>query len=141
MVFSGIYSGKDQENLVHFFSFKPPQQVIWHVTVNNFYIILQTKDGWLIYLFVIYPIIPYYISNRPGVAGAVLQSPLVTSLIIHWLKWVSQNIFQIHSIPHYVSGVRYHLSGVTCHVSPVTYHMSPVTCQTFSSYPFFFIKN
>ena len=80
--------------------------------------------------------------NRPGVAGAVIQSPL--SLI----KWVSNPLVQI-SFKHYHSQtwrarelkfwesvhpticVKCHVSCVMCHVSPVTCHVSAVTCIIF----------
>ena len=78
----------------------------------------------------------YRVFKRPGVAGAVLQSPPS-------FNWVSNPSVQISSKhcqsqtgkarqlkffenvhPRYVSCVLCHVSCVTCHVSPVTCHMS-----------------
>ena len=75
------------------------------------------------------------IINRPGVAGAVLKSPLSlidllvepsfslnifqTLLIPNQKSWNFERMF----IPHYVSCVMCHMSHVTCHLLQVTYHM------------------
>ena len=89
-----------------------------------------------------------YIFNRPGVAGAVLQSPL---LLIRWVgnsSYVKISSKHLHfqtvrarelkllekvHLPQrfecYVSHVTCHMSRVTCHVSHVMCHMSFVTCQ------------
>ena len=96
--------------------------------------------------------------NRPGVAGAVLQTAL---WFIKWVsEWVSQpfppdiqNIiaskpleleswyFDRMFTPHHVSCVTCHMSHVTCHVSPVTCHLSPVTCKkNHIFFDFFFNK-
>ena len=82
----------------------------------------------------------YFIFNRPGVAGAVLQT--ASSLI----KWVSQSSFSSRYSQHHDSQtvrarelkfwenvhptpcVMCHLSHVTCHISPVTCHLSPAKC-------------
>ena len=81
------------------------------------------------------------IINRPGVAGAVVQTAL------SFIKWLSepfppdiQNIiaskpleleswnFDRMFTPYHVSCVMCHVSRVTCHMAPVTCHLSPVTC-------------
>ena len=56
----------------------------------------------------------WHLINRPGVAGAVIQSPLS---FINWLiQWsFSSNIFQTLPITNR------HLSRVTCHLSRVTF--------------------
>ena len=88
--------------------------------------------------------------NRPGAAGAVLQTPLS---LINWLiesSFVEISSEHLHSktvragklkfgekvlLPHlscvtcHMSRVMCHMSGVTCHMSGVTCHMSCVTCH------------
>ena len=102
---------------------------------------INTKEIHKIYIFI----------NRPGVDGAVLQTP--PWLINSFIEWfLSQNIFYTISntkpeeleswnferifIPHYVSCVMLHMSCVTCHLSCVKCHVSPVTCPNI--YIFFF---
>ena len=97
----------------------------------------------------------YYIINRPGVAGAVLQSPL---LLIHsFNNWFSdpfppnlQNIrtpkpeelgswnFERMFTPHHL-WIVCQVSGVTCQVSHVRCHMSGV--KFFSSYFLFLFSS
>ena len=90
------------------------------------------------------------ISNRPGIAGDVLQSPssLINSLINSLLDPLVQisskhcqsqtgrarelKFFKRMFIPHLASHVSCQLSRVTCHMSPATCHLSPVTCQKIS---------
>ena len=91
------------------------------------------------------------IFNKPGEAGAVLQTPL--SFIHSLTQLVSQsvilceNIFKTPLIPNresygaeilregspsptcHVSCVTCHMSHVMCHMSRVTCHVSPVTCH------------
>ena len=80
--------------------------------------------------------------NRPGVAGAVLQTPLS---LIKWLSHssFSLNIFQPLSIPNrkFWQNVHptCHVSSVMCHVSPVTCHPSHVTCHLSHEKMFFFL--
>ena len=85
--------------------------------------------------------------NRPGVAGAVLQSP---PLLTDWLIDSSfipktirarelkfwENVHPTPCVMCHLSPVTCYLSHVICHVSPVmcylshvTCHVSPVTCQ------------
>ena len=75
-----------------------------------------------------------YIFNRPGVVGAVLQTPL--SLI----QRVSQLAFSSKSSKYHKSqtvggrGLKFWKKihppqHITCHVSHVTCHVSPVTCH------------
>ena len=96
--------------------------------------------------------LPGRLFNRPGVAGAVLQT--TSSLIYSDSQWVSQSAFSSKSSRYHKSQtirarelkfsenvhppqhVIYHVSRVKCHVSRVTCHMSCVTCHM--SYFFFF---
>ena len=94
------------------------------------------------------------IFNRPGVAGAVLQSP---PSLIHWPShpfppnlqdiindkplelgsWNFERMFTTHNMSH----VTCHMSCVTCHVSHVMCNMSHVTCHVshyYYYYNFFF---
>ena len=79
--------------------------------------------------------------NRPGVAGAVLQS---RPLFIHWVilkfKYLLNTVnpkpkdlrswnFERMFFPHYVSFVTCHVSHVRCHVPPVWCHVPPVGCH------------
>ena len=92
--------------------------------------------------------------NRPGVAGAVLQSPpLLTDSFIDWsfsplifetlsIKTESarklnfwENVHPTLSVMCYVSPVTCHMSPVTCHLSYITCHLSTVICPIF----FFFL--
>ena len=82
--------------------------------------------------------------NRPGVAGAVLQTP--SSLINWFIHSVSQWSFPSKSSKHHISQkkltqcslpVMCQMSHVTCHVSHVTCHMSHVT-RDMSHFFFFF---
>ena len=69
--------------------------------------------------------------NRPGVAGAVLQTALSLSKVRYGLwKYIQNNVspkpeeleswsFERMFIPHYVSCVTCHESHVTCHLSHV----------------------
>ena len=83
--------------------------------------------------------------NRPGVAGAVLQTPspiiqsvsqsvnlflpILSYLIIICKAWELGNWnFERMFTPHNMSHVMYHMSHVMCHVSHVTYHMSCFFC-------------
>ena len=95
-----------------------------------------------------------YVFNRPGVAGAVLQSP---SWFIIWLiHWATDPLIKIFS--NYSQSqtgrarelkcwenvrptlcVMCNASRVLCHVSPVTCHMSCVICHIFF-YSFFCYK-
>ena len=96
----------------------------------------------------------HQVINRPGVAGAVLQSPLllINSLIKsafsskpskhHYTQTVRarelnfwENVhpppsvtFQVSCVTCQVSCVRCHVSGITCQVSGVRCPMSVVTC-------------
>ena len=84
------------------------------------------------------------IFNRPGVAGAVLQTPL--SLI--WSSFSSrssnhfpaqtkrarelkfwENVYPPPNVTCHVSHVICHMSCVTCHMARVTCHVSCVTCH------------
>ena len=74
------------------------------------------------------------IINRPGVAGAVLQTTLS---LINWVI-LCGNIFHTLPLPNrkslscvtcHVSHVVCHISCVTCHVSHVMCHISCVTCH------------
>ena len=87
------------------------------------------------------------IINRPGVAGTVLQTPLVLSnSVTHWsissksskclhsqpVRAREQTFWEnVHPPPH----VTYHMSHVTCHVSNVMCHMSHFSISLF----YFFI--
>ena len=76
------------------------------------------------------------IFNRPGVAGAVLQTSPVTD-------WVSQRSFSYKSSKHrksqinrardlkflYTMFITCHMSCAACHMSPVTCHVSRVMCN------------
>ena len=85
------------------------------------------------------------IINRPGVAGAVLQTPpslidssihplwkylqtIITSKPLELGTWNVDTMFTIPYVSH-MSRVMCHVSHVTCHVSHVTCHMSCVTCH------------
>ena len=90
--------------------------------------------------------------NRPGVARAVLQTPL-------WLfQWVAESSISSQSSKHWLSQTisarelrfwkkvnPHHLSYVTCHMSHVTCHMSYVTCTMspcqYIFFSFFFGQN
>ena len=86
-------------------------------------------------------ILSVYIFNRPGVAGAVLQtaSSLIHSVILFLQTFktslhpkcesLGAEILRECSPPQTC-----HMSLVTCHVSRVTCHMSCVTCHFFSSF-------
>ena len=70
---------------------------------------------------------PTSIFNRPSVAGAVLQSPLLlTHWAILWFKYLPNTVnhkpeeLDRRFIPYYVSCVMCHMSHVTCHVSHIT---------------------
>ena len=75
------------------------------------------------------------IFNRPGVAGAALQTPLS---LINWLTLIEspfppnlQNIInpkplELGTWNAYTMFTTFHVSCVTCQVSPVTCHLSPV---------------
>ena len=81
------------------------------------------------------------IINRPGVAGAVLQSPpLLTYLLIksafssrysqhHKSQTVRAGQLKFWENVHTTPCGMCHVSGVTCQVSPVTCHVSRVTCH------------
>ena len=83
------------------------------------------------------------IFNRPGVAGAVLQSPLS---LIHWLRSFSSKsskhhksktirasdlkfCHNVHLLTQCSPHVMCHASCVTCHMSPLMCHLSHVTCH------------
>ena len=96
-------------------------------------LLYKHRDNWLI--------------NRPGVAGAVLQSPPSFIKSVTHSLMVCGNIFKVLSIPSHkswgaeilrecspstmchMSHVKCHLSGVTCQVSCVRCHVSGVRCQ------------
>ena len=92
----------------------------------------------------------YVFFNRPGVAGALLQTPpsLINSVIQWWFveiysKWYNSqtirakelkfgvNVHLPKCVACHVSHVTCHVSCVTCHVSHVMCHMSHVTCKIF----------
>ena len=92
-------------------------------------------------------IILFLVTNKPCVAGAVLQSPL---LLVHkFNNLVSLSFFSSQSSNHYKSQtvkardltcsekvhlhqrVMCHMSYVTCHNSHVTCHMSHFLCYLF----------
>ena len=81
----------------------------------------------------------FSVFNRPGVAGAVLQSPpwLINALS---LVMVCGNIFKVPSIPNHKSWgaeifertfTPHHVSHVTCPMSRVRCHMSLFYCGAF----------
>ena len=73
--------------------------------------------------------------NRPGVARAILQTPLwltvslippnLQHIIIHKLLDLGSCNSEIMFTPHHMSHVMCHVSNVMCQVSRVTWHMSP----------------
>ena len=78
------------------------------------------------------------IFNKPGVAGAVLQSP---PWFINWLregcnKFFWENVHPTLCIMCHMSCVPCHMSCVMSHVSHVMCHLSRVTCHL-SKYYFF----
>ena len=94
-----------------------------------------------------FPFLPGFIFNRPGVAGAVLQTASwFVKSVSHCTLWKylppdihniinpkpleldSWNFERMFTLYH-VSCVTWHVSPVTCHVSHVTCHVSPVTCH------------
>ena len=75
----------------------------------------------------------HYVFNRPGVAGAVLQTP---SWFIHWVSHLLFKIsskhsqFQTERARELIFWENVHPTiYFMCHVSYVTCHMSHVTCQ------------
>ena len=105
--------------------------VLWPLCLGYSWVSNQkTEINWKIRIF-------FEFFNRPGVAGAVLQTPSwLTDLITLFLQ-----IFKTPSLPNHNSLGADILRGcspsttchpptcVTCHVSYVTCHMSLVTCQ------------
>ena len=61
--------------------------------------------------------------NRPGVAGAVLQSPLsfINSLSEIFKECSSHTICHVSCVMCHMSRVMFHLSHVTCHLSHVIF--------------------
>ena len=114
----------------------------------------QTHNSWTLQLSATAIIFYITIINRPGVAGAVLQTALwaVLQTALSFIKWLSepfppdiQNI--IASKPLELESwnfdrifTPYHVSCVMCHVSPLTCHVSPVTC-IFFSFSLFYTQN
>ena len=119
----------------------------WEFGDNSSYVQYYCNIEWAFQGTVLYSavecnVLQYMCSvlNRPGVAGAVLQSPpsfadwLINSVILYskYLpntpnpkpeeigSWNFERMF----IWYYVSCVKCHVSCVTCHVSRVTCHMS-----------------
>ena len=96
---------------------------------------------------------------RPGVAGAVLQTP---PPLINWLSessfssrssnvitpkplelesWSFERMFILHHVscvPCHMSPVTYYMCCITCHLSGVTCHLSHVTCHM-SCFQFCFV--
>ena len=74
-----------------------------------------------------------YFFNRPGVAGAILQTPLIFFDLLTDSLILCENIFNKHSLPNRKSSgtdiLRERSPPLTCHVSCVTCHMSHVTCH------------
>ena len=87
-----------------------------------------------------------HLVNRPGVAGAVLQSPPL--LIDSLTDWLSDPLVQISSnhcqsqtgkerteiLRECSSHTMCNVSYVTCHLPCVPCHVSPVTCNFFFFY-------
>ena len=105
---------------------------------------------WKICKYARYPIILFVIYNcifnRPGVAGAVLQSassliqsprghflPNLQNIINHKPEELGRWNFERMFTPHYMSHVTCRISRVTCHVSHATCNMSHVLWHFFSS--------
>ena len=71
--------------------------------------------------------------NRPGVAGAVLQTSFIHSFIAMHLVILVLNIFKMPSLENRkiqrVESLRECSPRTTCCMSPVMCHISHVTCQ------------
>ena len=97
----------------------------------------------------------YYLINRPGEAGAVLQTPLLLiEMISSLINWVTESSFvkisskHLHSQTfrdmdltfwesvHLTQRVTCHMSCVMCHVSCVMCHVSCVMCHMLHFYLF-----
>ena len=124
-----------------------------HVCLGN--CIIQHKKLNIINLYCFIDSL-YYIFNRPGVAGAVLETP--PSLIDRVSKQsfssksskhhkfqtiTARHLKCLHKVHHqscvmcHMSCITCHVSCVMCHVSCVTCHVSPDTCNLFY---FFFLQ-
>ena len=102
---------------------KPTTCVFMLYTFNLYYLGRKVNVGAII--------------NRPGVAGAVLQSP--PSLSDHLVQISSKNCqsqtrrareLKFSENVHPTLCVMWHVPRVTCHVSCVTCNLSCVTCHT-----------
>ena len=81
--------------------------------------------------------LPKTLSNRPGVARAVLQTALSLSKLWfveiyskqHYSQTITAGELKLGENVHPPTCVTFHVSHVTCHMSHVTCHVSRVTCH------------
>ena len=99
---------------------------------------LETSGRWAYCLF--WPAITHFSSVsiiiRPGVAGAVLQTPpslvnwvILFGNIFHTLSFLNRKRYISDILIEGSSLTMCHMSCVTCHVSHVLCHMSCITCH------------
>ena len=117
------------------------QNLHWRTEFAWTHRIWQSIRGWFTF---VWPCYRFLVINRPGLAGAVLQSSLslFNSFIHSWthpLVQISSKYSQFQTGKarklkfcenvHPTICVLCHVSFVTCYVSHVTCHMSRVPCQ------------